>query len=139
MSSGERDRERMAAALLRIGAIIFEPQAPFTWSSGLQAPLYCDNRRVLGYPSVRDQIVEQLCSMLRENAWVPDVVAGTATAGIPHAVLLARDLQLPMAYVRPTAKAYGRAKQVEGADVEGQSVVLVEDLISTGGSGTQGH
>ncbi len=124
----------MAAALLRIGAIVVQPHAPLTWASGLRAPLYCDNRRILGYPEVRDQVAEQFAALLRQHSWRPDVVVGTATAGIPHAAFLARDLQLPMAYVRAVAKAHGRARQVEGATVEGRSVVLVEDLVSTGGS-----
>ena len=124
----------LAAELLRIGAIVVQPHAPLTWASGLRAPLYCDNRRILGYPRVRDEVAEQFAGMLKQAKWQPEVVAGTATAGIPHATLLARDLDLPLAYVRSTAKAHGKARQVEGASVEGRSVVLIEDLISTGGS-----
>ena len=125
---------QLAGDLLRIGAVSLAPDAPFTWSSGRKAPIYCDNRLTLAFPSVREHIAEGFMQCLHDNTLTPEVVAGTATAGIPHAAWLADQLGAPMAYVRSRAKEHGKGRQIEGASVEGQSVVLVEDLISTGGS-----
>lgn len=125
---------QLAGDLLRIGAVSLAPDTPFTWSSGRKAPIYCDNRLTLAYPSVREHIAEGFVQCLRDNALAPEVISGTATAGIPHAAWLAGRLEAPMAYVRSRAKEHGKGRQIEGASVEGQSVVLVEDLVSTGGS-----
>lgn len=129
------DLERaLASDLLSIGAVSLSPEEPFTWSSGLQSPIYCDNRRTLGYPRIRRDVCDGFERLVRRRDMDPDVIAGTATAGIPHAAWLAERLDLPMAYVRSSAKSHGTGNQIEGVIEEGDVVVLVEDLISTGGS-----
>lgn len=125
---------RLAEALLDIGAVALAPDDPFTWTSGLRAPIYCDNRLTLAHPEVRRLITDGFAACVAEQQLHPDVVAGTATAGIPHAAWLADRLDLPMAYVRSKPKTHGRGNQIEGQVEGGQRVVLVEDLISTGGS-----
>jgi len=122
----------LAAALLDAGAVRLSPRQPFTWASGLKSPIYCDNRQLLGQPSLRRRIGDALAHRAKELA--PTLVAGTATAGIPWAALVADALGLPMAYVRPEPKKHGMGRQVEGPTVQGHRVVLLEDLISTGGS-----
>ncbi len=127
--------QSLANALLDIGAVSLRPHDPFTWSSGLRAPLYCDNRRTLAHPSVRRAIADGFAEVVRRQDWRPLTVAGTATAGIPHAAWLAERLDAPMAYVRSEAKGHGQGRRIEGARLEsGDDVVVVEDLISTGGS-----
>lgn len=128
---------RLAEALLDIGAVALAPDAPFTWTSGLRAPVYCDNRRTLGYPRVRRLITDGFAACVADRELAPDVVAGTATAGIPHAAWLADRLDLPMAYVRSEPKSHGRGNQIEGRVEARQRVVLIEDLVSTGGSSLQ--
>jgi orotate phosphoribosyltransferase len=132
----ERTTDSLAAALagdlLRIGAVALSPNRPFTWASGLRSPIYCDNRLTLGHPSVRRRIADGFVSVLQSTGLRPDVVAGTATAGIPHAAWLADRLDLPMVYVRSAAKGHGKARRVEGPLAPGSRVVLVEDLVSTG-------
>jgi orotate phosphoribosyltransferase len=103
---------------------------PFTWASGLKSPIYCDNRQLMGFPAVRDQIVEALVA--RSSALDPSLIAGAATAGVPWAAMVADRLKLPLAYVRPTPKNHGMGRQVEGPLARGHRVVLIEDLISTG-------
>ncbi|MCL7746404.1 orotate phosphoribosyltransferase [Halalkalibacter alkaliphilus] len=125
-------KEQIAKHLLDIGAVHLRPNDPFTWTSGMKSPIYCDNRLTLSYPSVRKDIISGFANLL-EGIEV-DVIAGTATAGIPHAALLADKLGLPMIYVRGSAKGHGKQNQIEGKIEKGQKVVLVEDLISTGGS-----
>jgi orotate phosphoribosyltransferase len=125
---------QVAAALLTIGAVSFAPDRPFTWASGLKAPIYCDNRLLISYPHVRRSIVEGFLQLLHQHRLEPEVIAGTATAGIPHAAWLADRLDLPLVYVRSQAKTHGQGRQIEGRLEAGQRVVLVEDLISTGGS-----
>ncbi|ARK31061.1 orotate phosphoribosyltransferase [Halalkalibacter krulwichiae] len=125
-------REKIANHLLEIGAVHLQPTNPFTWTSGIKSPIYCDNRLTLSYPHVRKDIITGFVKLL-EGIEV-DVIAGTATAGIPHAALLADALDLPMVYVRGSAKGHGKQNQIEGKIEKGQKVVLVEDLISTGGS-----
>lgn len=125
---------RIASDLLALGAVILSPDAPFTWASGLRSPIYCDNRLTLSTPAVRDHIAEGFARIVAEQGFEPDVVVGTATAGIAHAAWLADRLTLPMAYVRSKPKGHGRGNQIEGRVEEGQRVVLVEDLVSTGGS-----
>ncbi|GAE24186.1 orotate phosphoribosyltransferase [Halalkalibacter wakoensis JCM 9140] len=125
-------KELIAKHLLEIGAVHLRPQDPFTWTSGIKSPIYCDNRLTLSYPEVRKDIIAGFANLL--EGMEVDVIAGTATAGIPHAALLADHLDLPMAYVRGSAKGHGKQNQIEGKVEKGQKVVLVEDLISTGGS-----
>lgn len=125
---------RLARHLLDLEAVVLRPDDPFTWASGLRAPIYCDNRLTLAAPAVRRFIAEQFADRLRARGLAPDVIAGTATAGIPHAAWLADRLDLPLVYVRSKPKAHGRGNQIEGRLASGQQVVLVEDLVSTGGS-----
>lgn len=127
-------RRHIAQDLIEIGAVTFSPETPFSWASGLLAPVYCDNRLTLGYPLIRGRITNAFVSVFKSNALAPDVLAGTATAGIPHAAWLADLLVLPMVYVRSKPKGHGKGSQIEGPLRAGQSVVVIEDLISTGGS-----
>ncbi|TWI55743.1 orotate phosphoribosyltransferase [Halalkalibacter nanhaiisediminis] len=127
-------KERIAQHLLDIGAVHLRPNDPFTWTSGIKSPIYCDNRLTLSYPHVRRDIIKGFAEQIRENIKDVDIIAGTATAGIPHAALLSEALDLPMIYVRGSAKGHGKQNQIEGKVEKGQKVVLVEDLISTGGS-----
>ncbi len=127
-------REQVAADLLEIGALVLRPDDPFTWASGLRAPVYCDNRVTLAYPAIRARITAGLQELIGRSETVPDAVAGVATAGIPQAALVADRSGLPLAYVRASAKGHGRENRIEGRLAEGQYVVLIEDLISTGGS-----
>lgn len=134
MSISTRLQEDIAAALLRIGAVTLRPQEPFTWTSGLKSPIYCDNRLTMSYPDVREQVAEGFARLIRERFAEAEVIAGTATAGIPHAAWAAQKLGLPMIYVRDKAKGHGKQNQIEGALEKGRKVVVIEDLISTGGS-----
>lgn len=122
----------LAAGLLDCGAVRLAPRSPFTWASGLKAPIYCDNRQLLGHPDLRLQIKRALAEAAAHRN--PTLIAGTSTAGIPWAALVADELGLPMAYVRPEPKKHGMGRQVEGPHCDGHRVVLLEDLISTGGS-----
>ena len=124
----------VASALLSIKAVSLSPDQPFTWASGLHSPIYCDNRITLSDPRTRGLIAEGLATLVTENFTHVDVVAGTATAGIAHAALAADRLGTPMAYVRSAPKDHGKGNQIEGRIEPGSSVVMVEDLISTGGS-----
>ena len=127
-------KQHIARQLLSIGAVELRPHDPFTWASGVKSPIYCDNRLTMSYPSVRKEIAKGLAGLIEE--FYPDcqVVAGTATAGIPHAAWVSDLLELPMVYVRSKAKEHGQGNMVEGKVVAGQKVVVVEDLISKGGS-----
>jgi orotate phosphoribosyltransferase len=127
-------KKEIAAHLLGIGAVSLEPNDPFTWSSGLKSPIYCDNRLTLAYPNVRSAIADGLAALIRTHFSDAEAIAGTATAGIPHAAWVSERLNLPMCYVRSQAKGHGKGKQIEGKVAKGQKVVVVEDLISTGGS-----
>jgi orotate phosphoribosyltransferase len=120
----------LAGCLLDVGAVKLQPLDPFTWASGLKSPIYCDNRQLLGFPQVRNQIIEALAA--QSQALAPTLIAGAATAGVPWAAMVADRLGLPMAYVRPTPKNHGMGRQVEGPLAKGHRVVLIEDLISTG-------
>lgn len=122
----------LASGLLDAGAVRLSPKSPFTWASGLKSPIYCDNRQLLGFPVLRASLKAVLAERAAESK--PTLVAGTSTAGIPWAALVADALGLPMAYVRPEPKKHGMGRQVEGPHVDGHRVVLIEDLISTGGS-----
>ena len=126
--------KHIAAHLLEIGAVFLQPNDPFTWSSGLKSPIYCDNRLTLSYPAIRKEIAQGLSQLIQAHFKEVDVIAGTATAGIPHAAWVSDLLDLPMCYVRSKAKGHGKGNQIEGKIAEGQKVVVVEDLISTGGS-----
>ena len=127
-------KRQLANHLLEIGAVHLRPNEPFTWTSGIKSPIYCDNRLTLSYPLVRRKIALGLEELITTNFPTVEVVAGTATAGIPHAAWVSDNLNLPMVYVRGKAKEHGRGNQIEGLVNEGQNVVIVEDLISTGGS-----
>lgn len=127
-------KNKIAEKLLEIGAVTLSPKNPYTWSSGMKSPIYCDNRLTIGYPEVRRNIANGLAELIQEQYPNVECIAGTATAGIPHAAWVSELLNLPMNYVRSKAKAHGVGKQIEGKLVEGLKVVVVEDLISTGGS-----
>jgi orotate phosphoribosyltransferase len=126
--------KRIAELLLEISAVSLSPQNPYTWSSGMRSPIYCDNRLTMSYPEVRREIANGLGELIREHFPEVEVIAGTATAGIPHAAWVSAKLDLPMCYVRSSAKGHGKGNQIEGKVLSGQKVVIVEDLISTGGS-----
>jgi orotate phosphoribosyltransferase len=127
-------KQTIAKQLLEIKAVYLQPNEPFTWSSGMKSPIYCDNRLTLSYPEIRTQIAEGLSDLIKEYFSEVDVIAGTATAGIPHAAWVSDKLNLPMCYVRSKAKGHGKGNQIEGQVQQNQKVVVVEDLISTGGS-----
>lgn len=124
----------LAKSLLEINAVILRPNNPFTWASGWNSPIYCDNRLTLRYPEIRTSICNAFINIIEENYNDVAVITGTATAGIPHAAWVAQRLNKPMAYVRAKAKAYGLGNQIEGGVDKGQSTLVIEDLISTGGS-----
>ena len=126
--------KEIAQHLLTIEAVELRPDQPFTWSSGIKSPIYCDNRKIIGQPAVRKQIVEVFCQYLSSELSDIDVIAGTSTAGIPHAAFISQKLDMPMSYVRGSKKSHGKQNQIEGAQVAGKRVVVIEDLISTGGS-----
>jgi len=125
---------RVAALLLQTGAVRIRPDKPFTWASGWQSPIYCDNRLTLSFPEVRTEIKSFLIQALREYFPAAEVIAGVATAGIPQATLVADALQKPLVYVRSAPKDHGMENLIEGKIEKGQHVVLIEDLVSTGGS-----
>ncbi len=124
----------IAKDLLSIGAVFFRPDEPFTWASGIKSPVYCDNRLTLTAPAVRNDVENGLAKVIKACYPDVDVLMGTSTAGIAHAAITAHILGLPMGYVRSGAKDHGRQNQIEGKLEKGQKVVVVEDLISTGGS-----
>ena len=126
--------EKIARALLSIGAVIVRPDEPFTWASGIKSPIYCDNRLTLTSPEVRTEIENSLAALVREKYPDCEVLMGTSTAGIAHAAIVGHIMGLPMGYVRSGAKDHGRKNQIEGKLEKGAKVVVVEDLISTGGS-----
>lgn len=125
---------QIAKSLLEIEAVALRPNDPFTWTSGIKSPIYCDNRLTMTYPVIRDLVAEGFATIIRENYPDAEVIAGTSTAGIPHAAWVAQKLNLPMAYIRDKAKGHGKQNQIEGRVLPGQKVVVIEDLISTGGS-----
>ncbi|NQY30203.1 MAG: orotate phosphoribosyltransferase [Flavobacteriaceae bacterium] len=126
--------KKTAEALLQINAIKLQPNNPFTWASGWKSPIYCDNRVTLSFPEVRTFLRQQLATQIVEAYGKPDVIAGVATGAIAIGVLVAEELGIPFVYVRPEAKKHGRKNQIEGFLDTGKNVVVVEDLISTGGS-----
>ena len=125
---------KVSEFLLQIKAIKLQPSNPFTWASGWLSPIYCDNRKTLSYPQIRTYIRQQLSKAILDKFGKPDVIAGVATAGIAQGVLVAQDLGLPFVYVRSEPKSHGMTNQIEGVVESGQSVVVIEDLISTGKS-----
>ncbi|MDE6452449.1 MAG: orotate phosphoribosyltransferase [Odoribacter sp.] len=129
--------EKVASHLLNIQAIKLEPNHPFTWASGWKSPIYCDNRKTLSYPEVRTYIKEQFAALIREKYPEVEVIAGVATGAIAQGVLVAQELNLPFIYVRSSAKSHGLENLIEGEYKAGQKVVVIEDLVSTGGSSLQ--
>jgi len=127
-------KRKIAEHLLHIEAVFLRPNNPFTWASGIKSPIYCDNRLTLSYPNVRKDIEKSMADLVKEKFPECEVLMGTATAGIPHAALMSEILDLPMGYVRGGVKSHGRNNQIEGKIKEGMKVVVVEDLVSTGGS-----
>lgn len=126
--------KKIAEHLLNIKAVFLKPNDPFTWASGIKSPIYCDNRLTLSYPEVRDDVENAIAEVIRTHYPECEAVMGTSTAGIAHAALVAQILNLPMGYVRASAKDHGRQNQIEGKCEPGTKVVVIEDLISTAGS-----
>lgn len=122
----------IAEGLLGIGAVAISNQQPFTWASGLKSPIYCDNRLTLGYPVLRNLISSSFAEIISFKQIECEIIAGTATAGIPHASILATQMDLPLCYIRSSAKAHGRMNKIEGPPVKNKKVVVIEDLVSTG-------
>lgn len=134
MSKNESVALETAEFLLQIKAIKLDNNNPFTWSSGIKSPIYCDNRKILSYPKIRTYIRQEFSKLIREEFGEIDLIAGVATGAIAHGVLVAQELGLPFAYVRSSKKEHGLSNQIEGVVESGQSVVVVEDLVSTGQS-----
>lgn len=126
--------QQVAQNLLAIKAVFLSPNEPFTWASGIKSPIYCDNRLTMSFPKVRRLIAKGLAEKIKKQFPEVEVIAGTATAGIPHAAWVAENLDLPMVYIRSKAKDHGKGNQIEGQITPGQKMVVIEDLISTGGS-----
>lgn len=124
----------IAKDLLEVEAVFLSPNEPFTWASGIKSPIYCDNRITISYPKVRKQIAQGLADKIKAQFPDVQVIAGAATGGVPHAAWVADILDLPMVYIRAKAKDHGKGKQIEGRIEKGQKMVIIEDLISTGGS-----
>ena len=127
-------KKQIASDLLSIQAVFFRPQEPFTWASGIKSPVYCDNRLILTAPEVRSRVEQAIADTVRREYPDSEVLMGTSTAGIAHAAIAGHILGMPMGYVRGSAKDHGRHNQIEGRLEKGQKVVVIEDLISTGGS-----
>ena len=125
-------QHKLAKELLAIEAVALRPNDYFTWTSGIKSPIYCDNRITMSYPSIRREIAAGMVEVIKEKYPAVEVIAGTATAGIPHAAWVSELLDLPMIYVRDSAKKHGKTNQIEGRVLVGQKVVIIEDLISTG-------
>lgn len=134
MSNNDTVALETAEFLLQIKAIKLDNKNPFTWSSGIKSPIYCDNRKILSYPKIRTYIRQEFTKLIREEFGELDLIAGVATGAIAHGVLVAQELGLPFAYVREGKKEHGLTNQIEGVVESGQSVVVIEDLVSTGKS-----
>jgi orotate phosphoribosyltransferase len=134
MTSFDDPAYKVAEFLLQIKAVKLQPENAFTWASGLKSPIYCDNRKTLSYPQIRTYIRQHFVEKINECFTKPDVIAGVATGGIAHGVLVAQEMGLPFVYVRSEAKKHGLTNMIEGDVDSGQNVVVIEDLISTGGS-----
>lgn len=126
--------KQIAKDLLSIKAVELSPAKPFTWASGLKSPIYCDNRLTISYPEIRTRIAQGIAAQIKDRYPDAEVIAGTATAGIPHAAWVAAELNLPLVYVRSKPKDHGQGRQVEGVLPNGAKTVVVDDLLSTGGS-----
>jgi orotate phosphoribosyltransferase len=126
--------DQIAKSLLQIKAVTLSPNDPYIWASGMRSPIYCDNRLTISYPEIRDLIAEGFVKLIEEKFGDVDVIAGAATGGVPHAAWVAHKMNKPMIYVRSSAKKHGQGRMTEGVLQEGQKVVIIEDLISTGGS-----
>lgn len=124
--------KNIAKSLLGTEAVRLSVKEPFTFVSGIKSPIYCDNRKMIGFPKERQVVVDAFIEVLKEKEF--DIIAGTATAGIPWAAFIAQEMNVPMAYIRGEKKAHGAGRQIEGAEFEGKKVIIIEDLISTGGS-----
>lgn len=129
-----QDKTAIAKLLLEIGAVTLQPTKPFTWASGIKSPIYTDNRLIMSYPAVRKQVTKALAAHILKHFPTVQVIAGTATAGIPHAAWVAATLDLPMIYVRSQAKDHGKKEQIEGCLAADTRVVVLDDLVSTGAS-----
>ncbi|MFV0381749.1 MAG: orotate phosphoribosyltransferase [Breznakia sp.] len=125
---------QIAKNLLEVEAVFLRPNAPFTWASGIKSPIYCDNRLLLSFPEKRKMVVSGFVSMIQQHYPDVDMIMGTATAGIPWAAMVGEQMELPMGYVRSSNKAHGKENKIEGRVMRGMKVVVIEDLISTGGS-----
>jgi orotate phosphoribosyltransferase len=128
---------RVSEYLLQIKAVQLNPEKPFKWASGINSPIYCDNRRILSFPKIRTHIRQEMVSCVQENFGRPDLIAGVATGGIALGVMIAQELGLPFVYVRPKPKEHGMKNQIEGVIESGQSVIVIEDLVSSGKSSLQ--
>jgi len=128
-------QNQIAKILLEIKAVKLSIDPPFTWASGIKSPIYCDNRMLMGYPAKRKIVIDAFAEKVKE--YNPEIIAGTATAGIPHAAWIAEKLELPMIYIRSKKKNHGRQNQIEGPLEKGKKVLVIEDLISTGGSSVE--
>jgi len=131
------NQKAVAEKLLQVGAVKLSPNEPFTWASGWKSPIYCDNRKVLSFPYVRDFIKSEMCNVIFEKFDGADMLAGVATAGIPWGAMAADQLKLPYIYVRPKPKEHGLGNQIEGAYTSSNKILVIEDLISTGKSSLQ--
>ncbi len=134
MTSFDDPAYKVAEFLLQIKAVKLQPEKPFTWASGIKSPIYCDNRKTLSYPKIRTYIRQQFTEVINANFGKPDVIAGVATGGIAIGALVAQEMGLPFVYVRSEAKKHGLTNMIEGEIESGQTIVVIEDLISTGGS-----
>lgn len=134
IKSSDTVSAKIVSSLLDIKAIKIQPSSPFTWTSGWKSPIYCDNRVSLSFPDVRKYITQQLVHVIEQHFSDTEAIAGVATAGIPQAALIAQQMNLPMIYVRDKAKSHGMTNQIEGYIEENKKVVVIEDLVSTGGS-----
>ena len=134
MYLSEESALKVAEFLLQIKAVVLKPNEPFTWASGWKSPIYCDNRKTLSYPKIRNFIRQEFVKTIDQHFGRPDVIAGVATGGIAQGALVAQELGLPFIYVRPEPKGHGLTNQIEGVIEAGQSVIVIEDLISTGKS-----
>lgn len=134
MQLAESRARAIANGLLKIEAVSLNPKQPFTWTSGMKSPIYCDNRLTISYPYIRGLIADGFASLIREKFPETELIAGAATGGVPHAALVAERLELPMVYVRSKPKGHGQGRMIEGKLEAGQKTVVIEDLISTGGS-----
>ncbi len=134
MNPSDQLATEIAIALLQIKAVTLRPKDPFTWSSGMKSPIYCDNRITMSSPEIRNKIAEGFVAMIKQYYPDTEVIGGTSTAGIPHAAWVSQKLNLPMIYIRDKAKGHGKENMIEGLLKPGQKVIVIEDLISTGGS-----